>query len=105
MDEIGQIEEKLNTCIQDLFLDNEFLEWRRNLKASSEGVWHSLLASLAKYKAPVEKFSAFGQNTFSKLVFNYVKAPDYIDSQMLMVQFTVSGSMWQTMLWHCPEHN
>ena len=105
MDEIEQTEEELTTCIQDLFLDNEYLEWRSNLKTSTEGNWHSLVANLNMRNVPVEKFLCFGKDISSKLVFNYVKAPDYKSSKMLMIQFTVSGSMWHTIIWHCPERN
>jgi hypothetical protein len=98
-------EEKLSEFIHDLFMKKAYLKWRKNLKANEESVWHSLIASLAKNDAPLEKIKSFGENIYPKLVFNYVKAPDFKDSQMLMIQFTVSGTMWHSLIWHCPERN
>ena len=103
MDEFEEFEENLTTYIHDLFLDNEFLEWRKGLKQYREGKWHSLIVKLSDIGASVERLKNFGEQTYSKLVFNYVKAPDYKESKMLMVQFTVSGSMWHSLVWHCPE--
>jgi len=105
MNDIEQTEEELTACIHDIFLDKESLEWRRNLKTSTEGVWHSLVANLNKHNAPVDNIISFGENISSKLVFNYVTAPDYKISKMLMIQFTVSGSVWHSIIWHCPEYN
>lgn len=104
-DPVNQTEQALTTCIHELFLDNAFLDWRKALKAFSSDNWHSLLTSLADYHAPTDGFLAFGEGVFSKLVFNYTSAPDFEASGMLMVQFTVSGSMWHTVVWHCPERN
>ena len=81
------------------------MERRKSLKSFEEGKWHSLVVSLDKNNAPLEQIKAFGKGIFSKLVFNYVKAPDYKMSKMLMIQFTVSGGLWHSVIWHCPERN
>jgi hypothetical protein len=101
----GQTEEELTNCINDLFLNREYLGWRRELKSFSEGSWHLLIEGLVSCNASSDKFLAFGPRIYSKLVFSYTEAPDYAKSQMLMVQFTVSGSMWHCLVWHCPERN
>ncbi|GAB7529184.1 hypothetical protein PS3A_15930 [Pseudomonas sp. 3A(2025)] len=100
-----QTEEELENCINDLFLRREYLGWRRGLKSFSQGRWHRLIECLAKSKVPSDEFLAFGPDIYSKLVFSYIEAPDYEESRMLMVQFTVSGSMWHWLVWHCPERN
>ena len=100
-----ETEEELNNFIHDLFINNEYIEWRSKLKKNTENQWHSLLASLGKSGMPLNKIHSFGENIYSKLVFSYTKAPDYKKSQMLMVQFTVSESMWHSIIWHCPERN
>jgi len=105
MSDWEEAEEELSTFIHDLFLNNEYLEWRKDLKSASEGKWHSLVVSLDKHGAPLEEIAKFGEGIVSKLVFNYVKAPDYRESRMLMIQFTVSGGMWHSLMWHCPERN
>ncbi|KWS55839.1 MULTISPECIES: hypothetical protein [Pseudomonas syringae group] len=104
-DKIDQTEEELTSCIHDLFLNKEYVEWRRALRAFSTGEWHLLTASLAKKHVPTEAFLEFGQEIYPNLVFSYIEAPDHAESQMLMVQFTVPGSMWQCLVWHCPERN
>jgi len=98
-------EEELAAFIHDLFLDAEYLEWRKGLKQYDSTKWHSLIAKLDEQGAPIEHLKSFGVQTYSKLVFSYIQAPDYRESQMLMVQFTVSGSMWHSLVWHCPERN
>ncbi|MCL1036450.1 hypothetical protein L2750_04700 [Shewanella submarina] len=105
MDDVEEFEKELTTYIHDLFLDTEFLEWRKGLEQYSEGQWHSLIVKLSNADAPIDRLRDFGEQTYSKLVFNYVKAPDYKESKMLMVQFTVSGSLWHSLVWHCPNHN
>lgn len=105
MEEVEGLKEELTAYIHDLFLDNKFLEWRKGLKQYSEGEWHSLIVKLSNANAPIDRLRNFGQQTYSKLVFNYVKAPDYQESKLLMVQFTVSGSLWHSLVWHCPESN
>lgn len=40
------IEEKLENCINDLFLGREYLGWRRGLKSFSQGRWHRLIECL-----------------------------------------------------------
>lgn len=102
---IEQNEEDLTSYINDLFLDREYLGWRRELKAFSAGSWHSLVTCLASCNAPTDVFLAFGECVYSKLVFSYIEAPDYAESQLLMVQFTVAGSMWHCVVWHCPERS
>jgi hypothetical protein len=98
-------EEQLTSFTHDLFLNNEYLNWRKNLKSNTEGKWHSLISNLHKNEAPLEEIKSFGEGIYSKLVFNYVKAPDYRKSKLLMIQFTVSESMWYSLVWHCPERN
>ena len=105
MDCTENLEEELTTFIHDLFLNSEYLEWRIGLKQYNLGEWHSLIVKLNSVGCPIDRLRAFGEQTYSKLVFNYVQAPDYEESKMLMVQFTVSGSMWHSLVWHCPEHN
>mgnify|MGYP001052328626 FL=1 len=105
MNQIEEFEEELTAYVHDLFLNNEFLHWRKGIKQYSEGTWHSLIVVLSNAGAPIERLKEFGEQTYSKLVFNYVKAPDYKESRMLMVQFTVSGGMWHSLVWHCPERN
>ena len=100
-----KFEEELRNYIHDLFLENEFLQWRKGLKQYSEGQWHSLIVKLAKANAPIDKLMYFGEKIYSQLVFNYVKAPDYKESRMLMIQFTVTESLWHCLVWHCPERN
>ncbi|MBB4822267.1 hypothetical protein HNP29_005681 [Pseudomonas alcaligenes] len=100
-----QVNEELSTFIHDLFLYNEYKEWRKGLKSVSEGKWHSLVAGLSRFGAPTDRALGLGEDICSNLVFNYTKAPDYRESQMLMVQFTVAGSMWHSLVWHCPERN
>jgi hypothetical protein len=105
MDTEDTTEELLTSFTHDLFLNNEYLNWRKNIKSNTEGEWHSLILSLCKNEAPLEKVKSFGEGIYSKLVFNYVKAPDYRKSKMLMIQFTISESMWCSLVWHCPERN
>ena len=105
MDQVEEFELELNTFTHDLFLENGYLEWRKNLKNNEPCKWHSLIASLDKYGAPLEKIKNFGEQNYSKLVFSYIEAPDYQSSKMLMVQFTISESMWNSLVWHCPERN
>ena len=100
-----EIEEELTSYTHDLFLNSEYMEWRKQIRTEPEGKWHSLVASLAKRNSPIGQALSFGEEISSKLVFNYTEAPDYKTSQMLMVQFTVSGSMWHSIVWHCPERN
>ncbi len=101
----AEIEEELSNYVHDLFLNREYTNWRKDIKSASEGKWHSLVSSLAMHSAPIDQALSFGEEISSKLVFNYTKAPDYKASQMLMVQFTISGSMWYSIVWHCPERN
>ena len=98
-------EQKLTSFTHDLFLENEYLEWRKDLKSLKSGKWHSLIVSLDKYNISLNEIKKFSEPTVSKLVFNYVEAPDYNESKILMVQFTVSESMWHSLIWHCPELN
>ncbi len=98
-------EEELTTFIHDLFLENKFLEWRKGLNKHEAAKWHSLIVGLDNCGAPIDRLQHFGQSIYSKLVFNYVNAPDYSESRMLMIQFTVAGSMWHCLIWHCPERN
>jgi hypothetical protein len=105
MELVEESAEQLTNYIHDLFLDNEYLEWRKGLKEYESGTWHSLIVKLDRSGAPIDRLKKFGENIYSKLVFNYVKAPDYNVSKMLMVQFTVSGGMWHSLVWHCPERN
>ena len=100
-----EIEEELTSYTHDLFLNSEYMAWRKEIRSAPEGKWHSLVASLAKLNSPIDQALSFGEDIYSKLVFNYTEAPDYKISQMLMVQFTVSGSMWHSIVWHCPERN
>ena len=95
----------LSVYIHEIFSKAEYKDWRCNLKSFQEGKWHSLIASLNKHTLPLDRLYEFGNSVYSKLVFNYVKAPDYKESQMLMIQFTVSGTLWSCTIWHCPEHN
>ena len=44
--EIEQTEEELTNCIHDLFLNNEYIEWRKALRSFHPGEWHLLTASL-----------------------------------------------------------
>ena len=97
--------EELTTFIHDLFLNKEYLEWRKGLKSATANEWHSLIANLHRMGAPLERIRGFGENIYSKLVFSYTKAPDYKKSKLLMVQFTVSESIWHSIIWHCPERN
>ncbi len=103
MDDTENFEEQLTEFVHDLFIDNDYLKWRKNLKGYSASSWHSLIVKLDELDIPLTKLKSFGEATFSKLVFSYIKAPDYETSQMLMVQFTVSGGMWHSLIWHCPE--
>lgn len=105
MRDTKEVEVELSAFVHDLFLNNEYIEWRKNLKSSTEGKWNSLVVSLDAYDAPLQEISKFGESIVSKLVFNYVKAPDYKQSKMLMVQFTVSGGRWYSLIWHCSERN
>lgn len=105
LDKTREFEEELKTYIHDLFLNLEYKAWRMNLENYEAGKWHSLIAKLHKIGAPVERLEEFGESIFSKLVFNYVKAPDYRKSKMLMVQFTVSESMFHSVVWHRPGIN
>lgn len=105
MDLSEKTEEDLTNYIHDLFLDKDFIQWRMALKEYELGAWHSLLVKLDRSGASITRLKQFGEDTYSKLVFNYVKAPDYKTSQMLMIQFTVAGSMWHSVVWHCPERN
>ncbi len=105
MDLNENIEEELTNYVHDLFLNNEYVEWRKGLKEYESGSWHSLIVKLDSLGAPIDRLKEFGEETYSKLVFNYVKAPDYKESKMLMVQFTVASSIWHSVVWHCPERN
>jgi len=105
MDKEDKFEAELTTFIHDLFLNNEYKIWRKGLKEYEAGKWHSLIAKLHKAGAPVKRLESFGEAAFSGLVFSYIKAPDYRKSQMLMIQFTVAGSIWSSLIWHCPERN
>ena len=100
-----EIEEELSNYVHDLFLNREYISWRKDIKSASEGKWHALIPSLLTYNAPIDQVLSFGEEISSKLVFNYTTAPDYKTSQMLMVQFTISGSMWHCIVWYCPERN
>lgn len=102
---VEEIEKELTTYIHDLFLNSEYLEWRKGLKNYEAGKWHSLIVKLDNFGAPIQRLQYFGESIYSKLVFNYVQAPDYKESKMLMVQFTVAGSLWHSLIWHCPERN
>lgn len=105
MSDWKETEEELSTFVHELFLSNNYIEWRKNLKSSQEGKWHSLVVSLDSHGAPLEEIRKFSESIVSRLVFNYVKAPDYKESKILMIQFTVSGDMWHSLIWHCPERN
>lgn len=98
-------EEELNSFIHDLFLNTEYIYWRRRLKEYSPSRWHSLAVELSKLDIPIESLLRLGKSVYSKLVYNWIEAPDYRESEMLMIQFTVSGSMWHTLVWHCHERN
>lgn len=98
-----ETEEELSDCVNGLFLDLEYLAWSRNLKAFSPATWHPLLASLEDCGAPTDVFQAFGRHIAEHLMFHCIESPDYAESRLLMVHFTVSGSMWQHVVWHCPE--
>ncbi|BCD87045.1 hypothetical protein PSm6_34520 [Pseudomonas solani] len=100
-----QGEEALTAFTHDLFLNTEYVEWRKSLKSFSSGEWHLVAAALERFGAPVGRVFSFGESIGSTLFFNYTKAPDHNESQMLMVQFTVAGSMWHSVIWHCPERN
>lgn len=105
MESNEEFEEELTGFIHDLFLDTEYLEWRKGLKQYGSNKWYSLMVKLDEIGAPIKRLKSFGVETYSKLVFSYIQAPDYRETQMLMVQFTVSGSMWHSLVWHCPERN
>ena len=93
MDDTENFEEELTEFIHDLFLNTEYLNWRRNLNNYSANDWHSLIVKLDELGLPLTRPKSFSEATFSKLVFSYIKAPDYKSSQLLMVHFTVSGGM------------
>lgn len=103
MDDNEKLEEELTTFIHDLFLNTEYVNWSKNIMNYSANNWHSLIVKLDELDLPLARIRSFGEPAFSKLVFSYTKAPDYNESNMLMVQFTVSGSMWHSLVWHCPE--
>jgi hypothetical protein len=105
MDDTAIFEEELTEFIHDIFLNAEYINWQKNLNNYSADIWHSLIDKLDELGVPLTKLKSFGECTFSKLVFSYTKAPDYASTQMLMVQFTVSGSIWHSMVWHCPERS
>ena len=105
MVETEQLEESLTSFTHDLFLENKYIEWRKNLKNIESCKWHSLIVSLEDYGVSTKEIKNFNENPYSKLVFNYIEAPDYNESKMLMVQFTISGGMWSSLVWHCPERN
>jgi hypothetical protein len=105
MDDTEEFDEELTSFVHDLFLNTEYLNWRKNLKSYSANSWHSLIVKLDELDLPLARIKSFGELTFSKLVFSYTQAPDYKESNMLMVQFTVSGSMWHSLVWHCPERS
>ena len=105
MERNEEFEEDLTGFIRDLFLDTEYLVWRKGLNRYETNKWHSLIVKLDEAGSPIDRLKSFGVQTYSKLVFSYIQAPDYRESQMLMVQFTVSGSMWHSLVWHCPDRN
>lgn len=105
MKQTDSFEEELTIFVHDLFLDKEYLDWRKNLKQFESCKWHSLIIGLEKFGSPLERIKSLGESTYSKLVFSYIETPDFKESQMLMIQFTVSGGMWNTLIWHCPERN
>ncbi len=105
MNDLEATEEKLTSFIHGLFLNDKYLCWRRDLKSAEVGKWHSLIVSLDRHDVLLDEIKKLGESIYSKLVFNYVKAPDYNESQMLMVQFTVAGGIWNSLIWHCPERN
>ena len=105
MDDTENFEEGLTEFIHDLFLNTEYVNWRRNLNNYSANGWHSLIVKLDELGLPLTRLKSFGEAIFSKLVLSYITAPDYKSSQMLLVQFTVSGGMWHSLVWHCPERS
>lgn len=102
---LEQYGEELTDYVTDLFLYREYLNWRKDLKSFPPGIWHSVATSLASRNAPTERLLDFGECIYSGLVFSYIEAPDYAESKMLMVQFTVAKAMWHRIIWHCPERS
>lgn len=105
MNESKILEEELTSFTHDLFLDNSFIDWRIGLIDITDGKWRSLIKNLSLHSAPIKDLKKFDENIYSKLVFNCVKAPDFISSKEVMIVFTISGSFWHSLIWHCPENN
>ena len=105
MDYSDKLEEELISFTHDIFLENEYINWRINLASITDGKWYSLISSLSDNGAPISSLQVFGDTIYSKLVFNCVKSPDFRTSRQVMVSFTISGSLWHSVIWHCPENN
>jgi hypothetical protein len=105
MDETDKLEDELTSFTHGIFLENEYINWRLNLARLTDGKWHSLISNLSEHGAPINSLKDFGEAIYSKLVFNCVKAPDFRTSRQVMVSFTISGGLWHSVIWHCPENN
>ncbi len=75
MEENENLEEELTSYIHDLFLNLEYVEWRKSLKQYEATKWYSLIVKLDEIKAPIDRLKGFSESIYSKLVFNYTKAP------------------------------
>ena len=73
MNDDSEFEQDLTTFSHDLFLNSEYMVWRKNIKQYTPGEWHSLIVKLDKVGVPIERLRDFGEATFSKLVFSLSK--------------------------------
>jgi len=39
-------EAEISEFVHEIFLNYDYVEWRRNLESNEEGKWHSLIVSL-----------------------------------------------------------
>jgi hypothetical protein len=92
--------DEISATIHDLFMNTSCVDWVASISHLQEGKWYSVVAELSRNDAPVHLVTKLGENVYSKLVYTYLKAPDYKTSGMLMVQFTVSGGIWSSVVWH-----
>ncbi|MFK8078128.1 MAG: hypothetical protein AB8B84_16220 [Granulosicoccus sp.] len=105
MSEWEQTEEELTAFTHELFLSNRYSNWRKQLATLDLGVWYPLYDNLKDNDMPLDEIRMFGDKLIGQLVFDLARAPDFSESNQLLIRFMVSGSMWDSLVWHDPTAN
>ncbi len=94
----GDITDELTEFVRDLFTESKYEEWRNVLYEQRRDRWYSLIVGLDRHDAPLDRIRSFGEQVYSKTVFQCIEAPDFKSSNELVIVFKVSGWIWSSVV-------